>query len=125
MVARRWRADGDAVPFDISFPPPSTDRCPRCDGPAGGARCGRCGLVLAGDTAQALWRIDRELHDLTVRRRELLGRLDPAPVPAPPPPPPPPSPLPTVPLGPPGPAHTAWASTRLTLANLLPGLGTA
>jgi hypothetical protein len=102
------------VPMDFSFPRPSSDRCPRCDAPLAGSPCRTCGLVLARDDAADLWRIDSQLHRLSVQRRELLGRIDArsaaaaaAPVRVPPPPPAPRS------------------GAGVTLPNLLLGLGTA
>ncbi|HET6950074.1 MAG TPA: hypothetical protein VFI47_06855, partial [Acidimicrobiales bacterium] len=130
------------MPIDVRFPRPAADRCPGCDGPFDGSRCGRCGLVLVGDDAAMLWRIDGELHRLSVQREEVLARLhaggqavEATPVvegrsPALPPrpqfaPPPPPSParlsLPAPP-GRPLPPPPVWAGLDVTLPNLLLGL---
>ncbi|MFP3902342.1 MAG: hypothetical protein ACLFXM_15915, partial [Acidimicrobiia bacterium] len=121
----------------MSFPAPSPERCPACEASLDGIRCPRCGLVLSGEDAAALWWIDSELHDLTVRRRQVLGRLYAAQaassgpstswVPHPPAPPStsPGAAAPPPPFPPPEwRAPPAWL-TAMSLPNLLLGLGTA
>lgn len=63
------------VPTEPSFPEPSRHRCPDCGGGLAGPRCPSCGLVLTGDDAHAIWRIDQGLHQLAAQRRLVLHRL--------------------------------------------------
>ncbi|MFD6949345.1 hypothetical protein A6A08_12665 [Nocardiopsis sp. TSRI0078] len=50
-------------------------RCPDCHAPlpVRPRSCPRCGLLLVGDTAQRLWRIDSEIALLDGRRQQLHG----------------------------------------------------
>ncbi|QXC63004.1 hypothetical protein KSP35_09580 [Aquihabitans sp. G128] len=57
------------------FPAPDRLRCPVCDATLAAARCGRCGADLAGSAGDELWRIDADLHRLSVRRVAVVDGL--------------------------------------------------
>lgn len=131
---------------DRPLPGHGAGRCPECDEALDGPRCPRCGLLLTGDDAALLLRIDDALARLRHDRRAVLDRLRTAsaiagpgppgttaaatvpgaPLAAPFPPPPAPPAPPGGPV-PPGPRRADWlgaAGPGLTLPHLLLGLGT-
>lgn len=55
--------------------PPDRSRCPVCGNRLGSSRCDGCGAELRGPLGTELWDVDRRLHQLGVRRVELVGQL--------------------------------------------------
>ncbi|NLV56008.1 MAG: hypothetical protein GXY13_10395, partial [Acidimicrobiales bacterium] len=63
------------MPRTLTFPAPSSTVCPICSAPLSGARCDACGARFDGPDGTTLWRVDHDLHDLSVVRNEVVARL--------------------------------------------------
>ena len=63
------------MPRTLTFPAPSSTECPICSAPLPGVRCDACGARFDGPDGTTLWRVDHDLHDLSVVRNEVVARL--------------------------------------------------
>ncbi|WP_436795689.1 SCO7613 C-terminal domain-containing membrane protein [Actinospongicola halichondriae] len=115
------------MPRTLTFPSPSTHVCPVCDRVLTGIPCPACGADLGRPEGTELFRVDGELHRLSIERGDLVRvLLQPAPATGEPVPPPPPRVVAPLPPSLPVSARSDGATpdaSRWTVAEILVGLG--